>query len=64
MRICDRCGPKSGVKAKDRLVFEIEGDEIDLCPECTLEIKEFALKKPKAKKRSLLSLNKEERAIQ
>lgn len=62
-RICDRCGPKAAKKAKDRIIFEIEGHEIDLCPECVQEVAEFATKKP-AKKRPILSLRKEERVIQ
>lgn len=63
-RVCDRCGPKAAKKAVDRIVFEREGHEIDLCQDCVYEVIEFALTKPKAKKRSILSLKKEDRVIQ
>lgn len=63
MRVCDRCGPKEAKKATDRITIEREGHEIDLCQDCLYEVTEFALHK-KAKKRSVLSLKKEDRVIQ
>lgn len=56
MRICDRCdtvGKK--VKAHDRITFEIEGHELDLCNNCVQDISEFVYNR---QKKPLLSINR------
>ena len=52
MRICDRCGQKRANRATDKIIIEMEGQEVDLCRDCFVDVYEFITTIPKRKNKT------------